>query len=267
MPDSVIFCGCSYTKGSGLDQEQVDPNLWVNVLHQSVPALASVPLTNLAVNGATNEDIFLSAIDAITCRRLSYLFVAFTQPKRTWVNPSVETYPTKIYIENGGKVQHDYKIHPNIVFSSRYLQDVGDRFFDLNHHHYDILKVFRYAKLINQAANKFNIKVFFVNSLLKIDKNYFVPVSSNNCLPSDTTALTQKLLSASTRSDQEYFSLYHKIHADYADSGALELPWLNLDQGFRTDFFLDRGNDGVHPGPLSHKTFGNFLKEKVNSYF
>ncbi len=160
LPNSVIFCGCSYTKGSGLDLEQVDPNLWVNVLHQSVSELSKLPLINLAVNGATNEDIFLSALDAITSRQLSYLFVAFTQPKRTWVNPGVETYPTRIYIENGGTVQTDYKIHPNIVFSSRYLQNVGDRFFDLTHYHYDILKVFRYAKLINQAADQFNIKVF-----------------------------------------------------------------------------------------------------------
>lgn len=261
--DSAVFCGCSYTKGCGLDLEQIDPTLWVNILHQSIPELSSKQLINAGVDGATNEDIFLSALDTIINKKCSYLFVAFTQPKRVWVNPSVETYSTRIYVENGGRVQDDCKIHPNIILSSKYVQNIGDRFFDLNHRHYDILKVFRYASLINQTATKFGVRVFFINSLLRIDKNYFIPEVSTSRLPSDTTPMTQQLLSADTRDDNEYFELYDKIHSDYADSGALALEWLNLDQGFRTDFFLDRGNDSVHPGPKSHKAFGNFLTEKI----
>lgn len=266
MLDSVVFCGCSYTKGCGLDLEQIDPNLWVNIVHRSIPELSSKQLINAGVNGATNEDIFLSALDTIINKKCSYLFVAFTQPKRIWVNPSVETYPTRIYVENGGRVQDDCKVHPNIILSNKYVQDIGDRFFDLNHRHYDLLKVFRYASLINQTAIKFGVGVFFINSLLRIDKNYFIPEVSTSRVPSDTTPMSRQLLSADTRDDNEYFELYDKIHSDYADSGALALEWLNLDQGFRTDFFLDRGNDSVHPGPKSHKAFGNFLTEKIKIY-
>jgi energy-coupling factor transporter ATP-binding protein EcfA2 len=89
--DSVVFCGCSYTKGCG----QIDPNLWVNILHRSIPELSNKQLINAGVDGATNEDIFLSALDTIINKKCSYLFVAFTQPKRVWVNPSVETYSNK----------------------------------------------------------------------------------------------------------------------------------------------------------------------------
>lgn len=265
MSGSTVFCGCSYTKGVGLDLEDQDPNLWTNILHRTVSQLSTTKLINTGTSGLINEDIFLSALDSIInnpgCR---YLFVAFTSLKRLHANPSVETYNTHIHLESA-KIK-DVHINPKITISGSYVENIRDRFFDLTHLHYDILKILHYTRLIEQTAKKFNIEVFFVNSLMDIDKNYFVPVVASSRTPSDTTPMTQNLLNADTRDDEEYFQIYDKIHLDYRNTGGLLCNWLNLDQGFRTNFYLDRGNDNMHPGPKSNQAFGDFLTEKIQVY-
>lgn len=264
MTGSTIFCGCSFTQGVGLDLEKHDPNLWVNILHKSVNSLSATKLINAGVGGCSNEDIFLSALHNITtnvdCR---YLFIAWTSLKRLTVNPSVETYDTKIYLERANIP--DVKINPNITIPGSYIENIRDRFFDLTHFHYDILKIFQYTNLISQLSSRFKIKVFFINSLLPIDTNYFIPITNKERLPSDTTLYTQKLLNLDTRSDTEYFTIYDKIHSDYKNTGSLQCNWLNLDHGFRTHFYLDRGNDNLHPGVNSNQQFAQFLLEKIQT--
>jgi len=266
MIASTVFCGCSFTEGLGLDLKKLDPNLWVNILYQSTKQLATTKLINAGVAGATNEEIFLSALNSITnnpgCR---YLFVAFTACKRLRVNPSVELYSTDIFLGSGKKI-NDVHINPKITISGSYIENIRDRFFDLTHLHYDILKILHYTRLIEQTAKKFNIEVFFVNSLMGIDKNYFVPVVASSRIPSDTTPLTQNLLNANTRDDEEYFQIYDKIHLDYKNTDSLLCNWLNLDQGFSTNFYLDQGNNNMHPGPISHQAFAKFLTEKIQVY-
>ena len=266
MNKLTVFCGCSFTKGDGLALEDQDPDLWANILHQTVPELSTTKSINLGVNGATNENIFFSALDtALNNSQCKYLFVAFTSLKRLQINPSVETYNTKVFLESG-KIE-DVKVNPNITIAGSYIENIRDRFFDLTHVHYDIVKILRYTGLIAQAAAKSSIKVFFVNSLMHIDKNYFVPVLDPARTPADTTPLTQNLLNADTRDDQEYFKIYDKIHSDYKNTGSTLHNWLNLDQGFRSDFYLDKGNDNAHPGPKSHQAFAKFLTEKIQVYF
>lgn len=264
LRDVTIFCGCSYTSGAGLELEKNDPNLWVNILHQSVPQLKNTTLLNAGLSGSTNENIFLSALDNIVNhQQCKNLFVSFTSIKRMHVNPSVETYDTWVYLERSNIA--DVKINPNITIVGSYIENIRDRFFDLTHVHYDLLKILKYTRLLSQAAKQIGINIFFINSILYIDQHYFNQVLDPDRLPSDTTLLTQKLLNAETRADEEYFQVYDKIHQDYKNSGGLLYDWLNLDQGFRTNFYLDKGNDQLHPGIKSNQAFAKFLIEKIKN--
>jgi hypothetical protein len=266
MIASTVFCGCSFVEGIGLNLEKLDPNLWVNIFHQSTKQLSTTKLINAGVGGANNEEIFLSALNSIINNPgCQYLFVAFTALKRLRVNPSVEIYNTDIFLGNGSQIR-DVHINPKITISGSYVENIRDRFFDLTHLHYDILKIFRYTKLIEQTARKFNIEVFFINSIMPIDKNYFVPVVKSSRTPRDTTPLTQDLLNAKTRDDEEYFQIYDRIHLDYKNTGSLLCNWLNLDQGFKTNFYLDKSNDNMHPGPVSNQEFAKFMTEKIQVY-
>lgn len=265
MTNSTIFCGCSYVQGIGLDLEKSDPRLWVNILHQGIPELSVTELHNAGTGGSTNEEIFLSAINQILQGQCKYLFVAWTSLKRLKVNPSVELYSTQVYMER--KSIDDVKINPNTTIPGSYIENIRDRFFDLTHIHYDLLKILQYTTILDSLASRFNINIFFVNSLLPVDTNYFSRVSTESRLPSDTTMFTQNLLNLKTRDDKEYFEIYDKIHLDYKNTGSLLCNWINLDHGFRTHFYLDQGNDNLHPGPISNQHFADFLLKKLQSNF
>lgn len=262
MSVTAIFCGCSYTQGFGLEKEKSDPNLWVNIVYSATPALAGTKLINAGFGGATNEDIFLSAIHNILNNHdCKYLFVAWTSLKRLHVNPGVELYDTSIYLEN--TTIQDVHLNPNITMSGKYVENIRDRFFDLTHPHYDLLKIFRYTSILDQMAKKLNIEVFFINSILPVDSNYFRHVLSEARLPTDTTLYTQELLNLNSRDNSEYFKLYDKIHQEYKETGALDCNWLNLDRGFRKYFYLDQSKDNLHPGIKSNQNFAHFLIEKL----
>jgi len=262
---SSIFCGCSYVQGVGLEFLDQDPALWVNILHQSISELSSTRLINLGIGGNTNENIFMSSLSAMTTQKdCKYVFVAWTSLKRIHLNPSVELYNTDLYLENS-KIA-DTNINPNITIPGSYVENIRDRFFDLGHVHYDLLKIFRYTKILSDLAEKLNINIFFINSLLPVDKNYFVQTTSQLRVPFDTTPYTQKILNLDTRSDDEYFKIYDLIHNDYKNTQALDSNWLNLDCGYRMCFYLDKGNDDQHPGVLSNQTFAYFITEKLQSY-
>lgn len=263
---SSIFCGCSYVQGVGLELLDRDPTLWVNTLHRSISELSSTRLINLGIGGNTNENIFMSALSAMTTQQdCKYVFVAWTSLKRIHLNPSVELYDTNLYLENSRIA--DTNINPNITIPGSYVENIRDRFFDLNHVHYDLMKIFRYTKILSDLAEKLNINIFFINSLLPVDENYFVQVTSQSRVPFDTTPYTQKMLNLDTRSDDEYFKIYDLIHNDYKNTQALNSNWLNLDRGYRMCFYLDKGNDHQHPGVVSNQTFANFIIEKLQLHF
>lgn len=262
MTALTVFCGCSYTEGIGLDEEILNSNLWTNIVHATL--LPETKLVNIAKSGSTNEDILLSALDALYSQSdCKYLFVAWTNPKRLHIWPGVETYNTKLYLESS-KIP-DLPLHPGTVILGSYVENIRDRFFDLSHHHYDLVKILRYTNTIAGLAQRMGVRAFFVNALMHVAKNYFNPVVDPDRRPSDTPQQTQKLLHADTRDDKEYFQIYDQTHKDYAQTGGLNAAWLNLDQGMRTAFYLDRGNDNLHPGPISNQTFAQFCIKKLQS--
>jgi len=261
---SVIFTGCSYTAGTGLPLKNQDPALWVNRLHNQVDWLNELPLLNYGQGGATNQDIFHLSVQAVTENQCSYLFVSWTDLLRYYISPGVETWST-MQFWGGNSPTSDIGVNPGVVYSASYLENIKNRFFDLHHIHYEIVKVLNYTFTLQQLCNRLDTKVYFVNALLPWDNNYFDQVTGKIRQPSDTTELTQKSLNSDTRSDSEFFDLYDKIHQDYQDATALppHSTWLNLYESYRNCFYLDRGLDDLHPGPDSNQAFANYLQKKL----
>ena len=259
MTNTSIFVGCSFTNGDGLVGEKNSPNLWVNQLHQSAEQLKSTTVINLGISGNDNSTIFQNAIDA--CIALpTYLFVSWTSFPRIKINPGVETYVTKQLWHPNSKVT-EIVLHKNLTYSKKYLTELKHKFFDLVHDHYEILKILEYSATIKKLASLTNTKVFFTNAILPWDTDYFVKKEKTS--PTDTTEYTRQILFAETRSDDEFWILYDKIHNDYFNAGYPGKEWLNVYNGFKKHFMLDIGSDGIHPGPDSHRAFSKFLVEKI----
>ena len=255
-----IFAGCSFTQGTGLANESKDKDLWVNIVHSTL--FNDTKLLNISKGGFSNLDILHSAIDAILSIECQFLFVQWTELLRYKVNPSVEIYPTSINLL-GSRQRLSVDIHPNITYSKNYIDNIKNRFFDLHHPHYEIVKAFEYSCLLQKLCERFGISVFFINGILPWDKNYFLHICDPNRLPSDTTLYTQQQLNAATRNNEEYFLLYDKVHHDYKILETIRHNWLNLDSGFRTCFYLDRALDNRHPGITSNQQFAQHLIENI----
>ena len=259
---TVVFTGCSLVEGVGLHQEKSSDDLWVNIVHKSVPAFNDNALINLGLAGIGNDQIFQDTLTALTSIPCSYIVVSWTELGRTQINPGLEMFYTGQFWCHNNKLR-DININPGITYSAKYLTNIRDRLLDLKHPHYDILQVLRYSKIITKLCQELNVKVFFVNNLLSWDQDYFEHIHHATRTPDDTTIYTQKLLNIDSRDDLEYFNIYDKIHQEYQELKFSYDNWLNLYQSFRTDFILDRGNDGIHPGIESNRDFGRFISTKI----
>jgi hypothetical protein len=257
--NSTIFVGCSFTKGEGLVDEKTSPDLWVNQLHQSVGLLKETTLINLAEGGNSNETIFHDAVRS-SASSPKYLFVVWTIFPRFWINPGVELYNTT-QLWGPATNLSDISLH-QINYSKKYLTDIKNRFFDLIHDHYEIVKILAYSQTVVKLSKLSNTKVFFINGLLPWDTDYFN--KQDQTVPSNTTQYTQSLLDADTRNDQEYWALYDKVHNAYTAAGLPDNHWLNLYHGYKKHFMLDFGTDNQHPGPLSNQAFADFLIKKLS---
>jgi len=257
----TAFTGCSYTEGIGLPDRVNDKNLWVNVFHNSLNELSHTKLLNLGVGGSTNTEIFQRSVDALCSHKCKHLFVAWTSLYRYKFSLGAELYDVSQYWSPMQPLP-DVMLNPNIKLTKNFLNDLKNKFFSLHHDHCEIVKILNYAATLNRLGQKTKTAVYFVNNILPWDAEYFDQVLSTNRLPSDTTTYTQNLLNAKTRDDQEFFQIYDKIHQDYADSlGLQDRNWLNLYSGFSEKFMLDLGDDQYHPGPQSHRKFGEHMIE------
>jgi len=133
---------------------------------------------------------------------------------------------------------------------------------------------------VNPGLELYNTELYLENSNIddvKLNPGYTIPGSyvenirdrffvDSTRSPSQTTELTQQILQLETRDDAEFFALYDKIHQDYADTQALKLNWLNLDQAYRKFFYVDKGSDDLHPGKISNRKFADHIIQKLQQY-
>lgn len=255
----TAFTGCSYVEGVGLPNTSKNENLWVNLFFNSNNILSKTKLLNFGCGGSTNFEIFQRSVDAMSNYNIRHLFVSWTEIYRYKFSCGLEKYYTNVYWSLNSPTA-DISINPNIVITKKYLANIKNRFFALHHDHYQILQILRFTCSLTQLAKKFGTKIYFINSLLPWDKNYFQYINSATRLPSDTTQYTQKLLNSETRDNTEFFDIYDQIHIEYQKSqGLSQCNWLNLDQSYRQSFYMDTGNDNLHPGVVSNTEFAKYL--------
>lgn len=257
----TIFTGCSYTAGTGLSLEQLDPELWVNKLHTNNSYLKDTELVNLGKPGGTNFEIFITSIESLFKYRPKFMFCEWTNYPRHNVLLSVETYSAEaIFIANSDC--HEHKLH-NTTYTTSYLNNIRDRFLALHHPHQDILHIVKYVNALINVAKTTDTKIFFINGLCHWDNNFF-RIQENN-IPGDYTNYTQAILDCDTRDDSEIFEIYNKIHTEYQNAGGIhEDYWLNLYSSMRSNL-MDVGNDNLHPGMQSNTLYSNHFNEALNA--
>lgn len=257
---NVLFTGCSFVHGSGLDKEKSDPNNFVNVFTRN--AFGNCDLVNEGVPGNSNLRIFLDTCQQLIQKNYNYAFVCWTSYPRNVFNLGLEEYETRrSFIPNGSSIlEHNGN---DISFSSKFLNNLRDKLSLIEHPHSNIVDIVRYINILKSIADSQKTKIFFINNICQWDTDFFTKVEDP--IPSNLTAYTNKLLNSDNRDDNQIKTLYNIMHNDYTSNGSIqENLWLNLYSSFKRDHQIDIGTDKRHPGPESHKNFGNFLVSKFN---
>lgn len=257
--NKVLFAGCSFTSGAGFAREKDEPGLWVNLLHQHHGSLRPLSLINAARNGRSNAGIFQDAVWHLARDRYQYAFVAWTSMPRYELELGLETYDTRqCFIPNAPTRDHNLN---DITYSKQYLDSVRDRFTSLVHVHGEIRDLVYYVNALVHLAGLQGTKIFFINAICPWDRDYFKQL--DGVMPNETTQFTQQIIKLDNRDNNEFFSIYKKMHAEYSIAGGIQSSnWLNLYNSLRRAR-IDTNDDGRHPGLESNLHYFKNLNQAL----
>ena len=254
----LLVVGCSFTKGTGLEGENKNKQLWINQLHKQ--CWPEYTLTNLSECGRNNEWIFHETMSKLSKEYYDLVLVAWTAIPRINLNIGFELYSTMTMFNDKSI---DVNINNGVTISGRFLKKLGNDLRKLHHDHWDILDLIKYINVLTEIQSHRQGKILFVNALCPWSDDFFEKKKLST--PSDMSVYEQEFFSISNRDDEEIFKLYEKMHEQYSYYGGIhEELWLNLYESLH-HLQIDMASDtDQHPGLLSQDIFVEKLKQKLN---
>jgi hypothetical protein len=254
----ILFSGCSFTAGAGLEKSKNNPSHYANVMSNKLFGDAA-NITNIGIGGNSNLQIFLDTSTEIIQKQYKFVFVGWTGYPRYVFWPGLEEYECRKSINGKSSIIGKHNGNDN-SFTEDFLQDFKNKFLLLNNDHYSILDIVKYVNILKNIAENKGTTIYFLNNLCFWDNNYFNEIKDP--LPINLTPYTNKILNSEHRDDIQIKNLYNKIHNNYKSVGGIQQNnWLNLYNSF-VSLSKDIGNDNEHPGVISHQYYGNFLASK-----
>lgn len=272
MIKKVVFTGCSYTTGYGLNPANAEqdcpesPDLWVNLCHRNISKIAHLELVNAGGTGFSNHDIFTATVAEISKfgSEIETLFVQWTSSPRYKFNPGLELWNTSETFSTASERSYDIYLSDGKVWTREYIENLVNKFKAMHHPHWEILHLVEHANIIKSLAKQFDIdNLYFVNGLCIWDNRYFDKLDSK-VTPHDYTEFTKKsVLGVSYRSDEDIFKLYDLIHEHYKSAGGISAEnWINLYDSF-LEQQIDSAYNKSYPGKLSNQRYYELIKSKL----
>ena len=245
------FVGCSFTVGEGLELEKSDTSNYVNLVGKHY----SASITNLAVGGNSNYNIFITALNEILFNPPDKIFVQWSALNRLWLYPGLDTELSLSHI-----IKDDY-VYRNMFYSKKELQKFTDTYHILNHDYHNILTLINYCNILTKIS-KNKTQLIFINGLLPWTRE----ILSLDTMPDFSKNLsnyTKEILEFDSRDDIELIDFFTKLNKNI-----LELPqskWVNMFDSM-IKILIDFGTDGEHPGPKSHTLYADMIINYIEEY-
>lgn len=259
----ILFAGCSYVKGIGLELQEHDPQNFCNVFTNEY-FQKNYTVANIGVGGSSNLSIYLSASLSMIQQKFDYVFVGWTSYPRYNLRLGFETYDFGKPININGGPLREWSWHTGhkLSYSYNWLNNFRKKYLLAHHAHFEAVEIMKYVTLLNRLAELEETKLYFINNMCPWTPGYFE--RKLNFMPSELDTYTQQILEVDSRDDSQIFELYDLMHNDFESVGGINSQkWINLYQSFNNTI-VDVGNDQKHPGPLSHNKFGKFLAHKFS---
>jgi hypothetical protein len=242
MTKKFTFIGCSFTVGVGLLLEKDDPNNYTNIVANNYNA----NITNLAVGGNSNYNIFITTLNEIVFNQPDKIFVQWSVLNRLWIYPGPDTELTLSHT-----IKDDYK-YCDIYYSKKQLQELTNAYHILNHDYKNLITLINYCNILTRISD---CQIIFINGLLPwtqeiSDKNTATNFSDN------LSAYSKELLEFDTRDDDELNKFFSKLNV--AVTSLDKRYWVNMFNSLQNQA-IDLGNDNAHPGIKSHQRYADMI--------
>jgi hypothetical protein len=180
--------------------------IWYNRL---LAGLDDFEIHNMAITGASNDTIFYTAAEQIVAQRFDLVLVQWTYWSRLNLQIGLETYNTRSMLHNSA----DIHLVNHQTIAGSWLDNLGQRISWVSNPHWSLLQLVRHVNILKQLQSVWsNSKIFFVNGLVYIPKDFFTHMQYQT--PNELPSFVRDMLSADLRDDEEIRQLY-KIIQNY----------------------------------------------------
>jgi len=227
----IGFCGCSYTYGEGVSINERFSSLIGDHLN--------VGVTNIAVRGASNSEIFEQALHLLNS--VDILVVQWSSPGRgRW-----KIFPNYEYV-SGNRDNHPWFIPRdrwrNFADVYRMIDNLYNQYYLLN-------------KRIN-ILEKFNKnRIFYINGLLPVNQILLTDTPVTNLV--EESQEFKRFIEFDTQPDDV---LRDRIESCRALLNIMQYNWVCKIPMTK----IDVGTDGGHPGPKTHRQMADKVIEYIN---
>jgi len=235
---NIAIAGCSFS---------ADPICYPYILANHY----SANLTNLAVHGNSNYNIFMSAANQLSSGNTDVLLVQWSGLNRIWLYPSpgIETCS----VTNGlNKIfsSSDLSISKGISFTKKQLTEFGELYFKLNCDYHLIMQLIDYCNILqNLAKNK--CQIFFINGLLPWTKELLFEESNIDNL----SYYTKEILNFDISPDEEIYKFLNLLKTKMKTLDTT--LWVNMFDSMLNNRIDTISKNDYHPGPKTHKALSD----------
>jgi hypothetical protein len=261
MRPVIVFAGCSYTAGHGWHDDAGlsctnHPDLWCNIVAKALGLQAK----NYGQGGGSNRDIFRNTVAAVAEHgsQIDRIIVQWTSMPRYRFELGIEDWPTHETLQNRNRTD-DVGL-AGLLVPRHKIDSIIDSFLALHNLHYEICDLIAMINTLTKLAGLISAEIYYVNGLCPWDQDYFTHRIDTHRQPKDLTKFTQdSILNTESRTDEQIFRLYDRIHDNYTHLGTIQAEnWINLYQSFK-NLQQDTNLDHQHPGILSNISYANLV--------
>ena len=242
----ACFVGCSFTVGEGFPEDQRGRFIYDRLLEKDF----NFQRTNLAVGGASNDLIFMTAADALS-QDHDVMVVQWSGLNRIWLYPK----PGMGIFSNSAQ-DAPYQFG-DIYMSRREKKDFFDRLRSLNHDYHNIIKLIDYCSILDRLSEYHGKRTIYINGLVPWTDDLLIENPTD--LASELSLYTKHILDFDDRDDDEVLKFFKVLQEKFQKLDRSK--WVNLFDSFQQDT-TDLGPEGHHPGIESHAR----MAEKVKKY-
>jgi hypothetical protein len=242
------FCGCSFTAGTGLYDNESN---YATIVSKYFDA----EVKNVATAGYGNYEIFMSVLKELLYFDSDKIFVQWSALNRLHLYPSPDT---RVFLSH--TVDHGFA-YRGINFSQKELQKFSDMYHLLNDDYHNLITLINYSNILSKTAQFKNTEIIFINGLVPWTKE-ISNINTKNNYSLFLSQYTKEILDFDTRDDVEIEQFFNKLNLEV--NSLDHTRWPNIFNSM-LDEMIDLGNDNLHPGPASHQKYGSMLINYLES--